>query len=160
MATDKQIAANRANARKSTGPRTPAGKFVSSHNRGRFNLLAQSVLLRSECPVRFRKFVRSFYAEYQPATPTERALVETMATARWRLLRMSNLEAAIIDHEYAQDTESAALPTDARTSLAWRRATDGSRSVELMNRAENRLQHQFNSALDRLLRLRKPRPES
>jgi hypothetical protein len=130
MATEKQIAANRANAAKSTGAKTPAGKAVSSRNAAKHDLLARSFVLKSECPERFEAFVASFYAEYNPSTPTETALVDTMATARWRLIRMSNLEAAI-----------------------YRRASDSGRSIELMNRAETRLQNQFNSAFDRLLRL-------
>jgi len=82
-----------------------------------------------------------------------------MATARWRLIRMSNLEAAIIDHEYGSDAESASLTTPTRATLAYRRASDAGRSIELMNRAETRLQHQFNSALDRLRRLQ-PTPKT
>jgi hypothetical protein len=38
MATEKQIAANRANAKRSTGPRTPAGKATSSRNAYRHGL--------------------------------------------------------------------------------------------------------------------------
>ena len=38
MATDKQIAANRANARRSTGPRTSLGKVKSSRNAFRHGL--------------------------------------------------------------------------------------------------------------------------
>ena len=38
MATEKQIAANRANAQKSTGPRTAAGKLKSSRNAYRHGL--------------------------------------------------------------------------------------------------------------------------
>ena len=77
-----------------------------------------------------------------------------MATARWRLIRMSNFEAASIDHKYALDSGSADLTTPTRATLAYRRASDTGRSVELMNRAEARLQHQFNSAFDRLMRLK------
>jgi hypothetical protein len=159
MATEKQIAANRVNSAKSTGPHTLIGKAVSSQNRARHNLLAKSFVLKSECPERFEAFVESFYAEYNPSTPTETALVDTMATARWRLIRMSNLEAAIIDHEYGLDSDSADLTTPARATLAYRRATDSSRSIELMNRAETHLQHQFNSAFDRL-RLLHPTPKA
>jgi hypothetical protein len=64
-------------------------------------LPAKSFVLQSECPTRFRTFVESFNAEYHPSTPTETAMVDTMASARWRLIRMSNLETAIIDYEYA-----------------------------------------------------------
>ena len=38
MATEKQIAANRANARRSTGPKTVAGKMASSRNAFRHGL--------------------------------------------------------------------------------------------------------------------------
>jgi hypothetical protein len=38
MATEKQIAANRANAKRSTGPRSLAGKLVSSRNAYRHGL--------------------------------------------------------------------------------------------------------------------------
>ena len=38
MATEKQIAANRANAQKSTGPRTAAGRLTSSRNAYRHGL--------------------------------------------------------------------------------------------------------------------------
>ena len=38
MASEKQIAANRANAKRSTGPRTLAGKIVSSRNAFRHGL--------------------------------------------------------------------------------------------------------------------------
>jgi hypothetical protein len=160
MASEKQIAANRANAAKSTGPRTPEGKAVSSLNATRHHLLARSFVLQSECPERFEEFVESFYAEYNPSTPTETALVDTMATARWRLIRMSNLEAAIIDYEYSLDKETANLKTPARATLAYRRASDCGRSVELMNRAETRLQNQFNSAFDRLRRISRTNPIS
>jgi hypothetical protein len=154
MATDKQIAANRANAAKSSGPVSRLGKAIVSRNAVRHNLLARSFVLKSECPARFKAFVESFYAEHHPATPTESALVDTMATARWRLIRMSNFEAASIDHEYSLDSGSTDLATPTRATLAYRRATDAGRSVELMNRAEARLQHQFNSAFDRLMRLK------
>ena len=156
MATEKQIAANRANAAKSTGAKTLAGKAVVSRNAVRHNLLAKSFVLKSECPARFKTFVESFYAEFNPSTPSETALVDTMATARWRLIRMSNLEAAIIDHEYDLANDSADLATPTRATLAYRRVADAGRSIELMNRAETRLQYQFNSAFDRLQRLRVP----
>jgi hypothetical protein len=42
MATEKQIAANRANAKKSTGPRTLAGKLKSSRNAYRHGLSSPS----------------------------------------------------------------------------------------------------------------------
>jgi hypothetical protein len=153
MATDKQIEANRANSRRSTGPRTPEGKAASSRNAVRHDLLARAFVLQSECPERFETLVDSFYAEYRPVTATEAALVEAMATARWRLLRLSNLEISAVDHAYADGDSALSIPV--RTLLAYRSAADTGRSMELMSRSEARLQIQFNNALDRLRRLRR-----
>lgn len=47
MATDRQIAANRANAKKSTGPRTQAGRARSGQNARRHGLAAIPFDLRS-----------------------------------------------------------------------------------------------------------------
>jgi hypothetical protein len=44
MATEKQIAANRANAKRSTGPKSRAGKTVSSRNAYRHGLSSPSPL--------------------------------------------------------------------------------------------------------------------
>jgi hypothetical protein len=44
MATERQIAANRANARRSTGPKTALGKMVSSRNSFRHGLSRPSRL--------------------------------------------------------------------------------------------------------------------
>lgn len=48
MPTPKQIAANRRNAKKSTGPRTPAGKSNVRLNALKHGLTAQSVVLPFE----------------------------------------------------------------------------------------------------------------
>jgi hypothetical protein len=155
MPTEKQIAANRANAAKSTGPRTPEGKAISSRNASHYGRLADTLVLNSECPARFATFLDGFYREHNPTTPTETALVDTMAAARWRLLRMSEFETAIVDHEYLSTCETEpqlAVPT--RASLAWRRAADTGRSVEIMGRSEARLHQQFNRNLELLQRLR------
>jgi hypothetical protein len=153
MATDKQIEANRINALLSTGPRTPEGKAIVSRNAVRHDLLSRAFVLESECTQRFETLVDSFYSEYQPTTPTEAALVEDMATARWRLLRLTNLEVSAIDHAYSDGDSALSVPV--RTMLAYRSAADSGRSLELMSRAEARLQIQFTNALDSLRRLRR-----
>jgi hypothetical protein len=48
MASDRQISANRANALKSTGPRTDTGKANSAQNALTHGLTAQAALLRNE----------------------------------------------------------------------------------------------------------------
>jgi hypothetical protein len=159
MSTEKQIAANRLNALKSTGPRTPEGKAISSRNAARHDLLDKRFILASECPDAYDVFAQTFYDEYRPATATETALVDIMAAARWRLIRLANIDAGLIDHEYTipAGTETAALPVPARVTLAYRQAATSGRTVETAGRAEARLVLQFNGALDRLDRLRRQR---
>ena len=64
MATDKQIAANRANAAKSTGPKSARGKAISARNSARHGALTTTFILQSECPTRFQAFIESFFQEF------------------------------------------------------------------------------------------------
>jgi hypothetical protein len=48
MTSEKQIQANRRNALKSTGPKTPEGKAAVRHNALRHGLLSRDVLLPGE----------------------------------------------------------------------------------------------------------------
>jgi hypothetical protein len=50
MATPAQIAANRANAQKSTGPRTAEGKAASRLNALKHGLDAESLIIPGEDP--------------------------------------------------------------------------------------------------------------
>ena len=48
MTSDKQAKANRRNALKSTGPKTPEGKAAVRHNATKHGLLSQEVILPGE----------------------------------------------------------------------------------------------------------------
>ena len=48
MTSDKQAQANRRNALRSTGPKTPEGKAAVRHNATKHGLLSQEVLLPGE----------------------------------------------------------------------------------------------------------------
>jgi hypothetical protein len=52
-ATEAQIHANRANAQKSTGPRTPAGKAVVAQNAVKHGLSARLDVIRGEDQAEF-----------------------------------------------------------------------------------------------------------
>jgi len=57
MATAAQIAANRANAQHSTGPRTPEGKTASSMNALKHGADAASVVIPGEDPAQYDRLV-------------------------------------------------------------------------------------------------------
>ena len=92
MATEKQIAANRRNAQKSTGPRSAEGKAVSSRNALKTGLYCPGIIIGHESSLKLETLEAQFTAEYQPATPTERALVDTLIHLEWMLRRYRWLE--------------------------------------------------------------------
>ena len=99
MTTQKQIEANRQNSRKSTGPKTPAGKAESKKNAMKHGLLAEEVVVRDEDPVEFAGAIESLFDEFQPQGSLEEQLVERVAACMWRLRRIYRVEAGIFTHE-------------------------------------------------------------
>jgi hypothetical protein len=71
MATKKQTAANRRNARKSTGPTTPQGKATASMNGLRHGLRARTVILPGEKQEDFDEILAGLQDEYQPQCQSE-----------------------------------------------------------------------------------------
>jgi hypothetical protein len=92
MASQKQIDANRRNAEKSTGPKTPEGKQAVRLNALKHGLRASIAVLPNENAEAFQKLCDDLEAEWQPQTPTEQLLLEDMAVAHWRLLRAETCE--------------------------------------------------------------------
>ena len=155
--SEKRIAANRVNSTKSTGPKTPGGKRNSSRNALTHGLLARTILIDDESSDRFDELLGSFTNEFEPATPDEYAMVETMAVARWRLLRLWAVEAAGIIHEQRQQTEpdpADTVESPTRAMLAIRSLTDHSRTSDALSRYEVRFDRQYHRAAERLTRLR------
>jgi hypothetical protein len=76
MATKRQIAANRRNAKKCTGPKTAEGKAASSMNALRHGLRARTVVLPDENREEFDQIHAGLQNQYQPQNPSEQYLVE------------------------------------------------------------------------------------
>lgn len=87
----KQIAANRRNAVKSTGPRTPQGRAVSRINALKHGILSRQVLVRSrvlqESETDLEALHLRFRENLQPEGPVEEMLVDQIVSAHWRLRR-------------------------------------------------------------------------
>ncbi len=159
--TQKQLVANRANARKSSGPKTPTGRVQSSRNSIRHGLLARTIVLAGESSDRFKFLLDELSAELQPTTAIERSLVENMAVARWRQMRLWAMERAELTLEMdRQQTKPESIdpnPTHdaANAAIAFRNLSDHSRALDLMRRYETSCARQYHNSLDRLLNLRK-----
>lgn len=88
---------NRQNARKSTGPRTAAGKAASSKNRLSHGLCSSSLLVFGETQEEFDALRRQTHETFQPATPEEHFLTDQLTESIWRLNRARRVENAAYD---------------------------------------------------------------
>ena len=98
--SEKQLAANRNNALKSTGPKTPGGRAASKMNALKNGIFSREVLVRG---LNFKENTRElhglyerFWQEYQPVGPAEEMLVDQIVTAYWRWRRALRAESGEI----------------------------------------------------------------
>ena len=100
VVSNKQLAANRLNAGKSTGPRTNAGKAKSSRNALKHGLLASEAVIRAgdgaEDPEEFDALFEHLMDDLQPHGALEQMLVERIVTGFWRLRRAQRFEVGAI----------------------------------------------------------------
>jgi hypothetical protein len=93
--SEAKLAANRANSKLSSGPKTTATKEKSKMNAQTHGLCSQAALLPSEDPIVYQAFIESIFAQWSPATDQENRLTEVIGTTEWRLRRIPGLEAGI-----------------------------------------------------------------
>jgi hypothetical protein len=92
MASEKQIEANRRNATQSTGPKTPEGKARAARNAVRHGFMSREAVLPEEDRKDYRDLLADLEAEFQPSGPVQEFLVREMASAQWRLRRLTRIE--------------------------------------------------------------------
>jgi len=110
--SEAKLAANRANAQKSTGPQTDAGKAVSRYNAVRNALTGQTILLPTDDVARYQAHCESYHQELKPVGARETTLAQAIADHDWRLARIPVLEAnlyALGEHKLASDEIPAHL---------------------------------------------------
>lgn len=94
MATQPQLAANRLNAKQSTGPQTPEGKRASSRNAVRHGLFASVDSLPAEAREQFETILDHFRQRFPQ--PDVEAELHELALAWFRRDRTRSLEAAFL----------------------------------------------------------------
>ena len=96
-ASPKQRAANKANARRSTGPRTASGKARSGLNAVQHGLQGRFRLIAGEDPGQFGEFRNRLHGQLTPDGAMEEELAERVISAFWRLRRIGRMESEMID---------------------------------------------------------------
>ena len=161
MATDKQIKANRENAKQSTGPRTNSGKTRTSKNALKHGLLAQDAVLPGEDPADFDQHLTSFEDTYLPRNRVEKEIVRQIADVVWRMQRLSRIETAVIaagienSRRFNHDTGPMPEDREERTNiLGWAMLT----RTKLLNnlaRYDAHLGRRFYRAVELMIDIRR-----
>jgi len=160
-----QLAANRANAQLSTGPRTPAGLQKSSRNAVKSALTGRTVLLPSDDVQEYAAFLAQFHADLAPVGALESELVQIIVDCHWRLRRIQELEYALYNHGHRQfEAAFADEPEQDRhslivlqTHLTYKKEL---RNFEIQERRLDRKRSQAKAELERLQSERKRAAES
>ena len=87
MASQAQIAANRRNAQKSTGPTSVTGKAISSMNALKSGIHAKSLVLPSEKLADLEQLIDDYYQRHQPDSPEARLYLDEVIHCEWLLRR-------------------------------------------------------------------------
>jgi hypothetical protein len=150
---------NQANARKSTGPRTPEGKQRSSLNAFKHGLTGQNMVLAKHEHEAYHLLCDRMHRDLKPKTEPEMQIAHKIIDIHFRLDRLSALESNMFNI----DTEGNTNPgqPDARyaamigQTLAWKK---DAHAFEILGRYEARLSRQllqYQKELERLQAIRK-----
>ncbi|MGO9466805.1 MAG: hypothetical protein ACLQVF_21905 [Isosphaeraceae bacterium] len=101
--SQKRIDANRKNAQRSTGPRTPEGKSRSRFNGLQHGLAATVPVLPGEDPAAFQARVDAVMDSFAPQNQVEVELLERVAATSWSLDRATRAEVARLSHKIRHD---------------------------------------------------------
>jgi hypothetical protein len=124
-ASEKKLQANRENARKSTGPKTPAGKAVVGRNALKHGVRSGRLsVLSDESVERFNAMLLNIMKTGAPTSIEERALLEEIAGLWWKLRRLVQQEGIYLS--YVSDPD-----LDPSTRLRLFRRYEGSLSRQL-----------------------------
>ena len=176
--TEKRLAANRANAAKSTGPITPEGKTRSAQNSRKHGFTASTfAVVRLEELDETANLRQDLIDFYHPANSQELFAVERIALAQHALLRASRLEVGLFTsalNETIRPTDGARIDVLAPSVVGdievtraqnrnfaigegFHRMTQKSNAWALFLRYQAQAERNYRRALedlDRLLRLR------
>ena len=149
----KQLAANRRNAKRSTGPKTPEGKARSSQNATKHGLLSQHAVITTgdeesggivESQADFDLHLENLRESYKPGSYGEELLVQQIAVCYWKIARLTRIDQRLFND--ALDPSLNHDNPDLQTFFS-------------LQRYERGLQHTLDRTLANLARDQKARKE-
>ena len=102
--SNQQAIANKANAARSTGPKTGGGKAKVGGNALKHGLQSSTrLLLHDEDPKALAELRDALGDELRPSTALQQALFDLIVSKFWRLRRVSRIETDILETEVGED---------------------------------------------------------
>jgi hypothetical protein len=161
MATQSQIDANRINAQKSTGPKTPEGKAKSRRNALQHGLTAKSCMLADEDPDDLLDLTEEIREKFNPQDTDEDFLIERMAKARIRYNRIMPIEASIFNLRLVVDKAPPPLMEaqgeTCQRAWAYMRDANGGNALSKLSRYETTLLREYDRSRAELEKMQKIR---
>jgi hypothetical protein len=157
--SEARVRANRLNAQKSTGARTPEGKKRSSLNATRHGLLAQTLHLPEEEMSAYHEFTVAYVKDLNAVGFVETQLANACADLQFRLNRIAAAEHNLFSMGHAEhgDLWETGHP-ESHTALTFaetlRRSPD---PLKLLSLYEQRLSRRFQQTLKQLLEIQADR---
>lgn len=151
--SQSKLDANRANALKSTGPRTPEGKARSSRNALTHGLTSRDLTALGEDLQLLPSIIESFTASWNPQTPYEASLVRHLAELQLRRDRCARIETGLLDPNIGSITSEHTKPTiNSAIARAFASSED---SFMNLSRYEAALSRDFDRTQKQLIAARK-----
>lgn len=99
MTSALRIAANRRNAKKSTGPKTNAGKAAVRLNAVKHGMTAKVIVMPHESELDYHEIRSALIEDYAPGNAQELMLVDQIAAGYWRTIRARRFERSMFDNQ-------------------------------------------------------------
>jgi hypothetical protein len=166
--SDAKVAANRANAQQSTGPRTEEGKARSSRNAMTHGIFCKDLLVPGEDPAAFAEVREGILRALNPRNALELALVEESISSAWRLRRLRAAEheayveeGAVLGDEFRDFCAVHCNPGEANITppvpaagvVMWRMLQSTEGTLEKLSRYEQRLLNTMRRCMSDLRKL-------
>ena len=149
---------NRANAGKSTGPKTAEGKQRSAMNAFKHGLTGQSLMLQPNEMEAYNRLTVALLSDLKPKTEPERQLAQKIIDGHFRLNRLAGVENNMFNFGLIQHTTDTPHDDRVEVMVAQTRAwIEQSHAFDVLGRYETRLSRQLLKYTEEFERLQKER---
>jgi hypothetical protein len=162
--SNNKVRANRANAKKSTGPKTLSGKEKVSGNALSHGLTAEKHVIIGESIDEFNTFKDSMFKVYEPNGAYEEEIFIKLVELLWRLRRVGDADTykpkastEITHSDFKEGDQNKVLKNQSLIGVAFTRDSNAGSSLLKLNTIEGRLISRVQLFEDLLLKAQKRR---